>query len=271
MSRTPFERALITGASAGLGAEYARRLAASGTSVILVARRLDRLEELARELRARHGVAVDVLAADLATEAGQAVVAARIAADPALDLLVNNAGFGGKTGFAKGELAAHLDMARVHVEATIRLTKAALPGMIDRGRGAVINVASVAAFSPFSGAMYGGTKAFLVMFSEGLQTEVRSKGIAVQAICPGMTHTEFHGVAGIDKAVVPAPFWMTADKVVRISLRRLGGRVVCVPGWHNKAISFLMRCPLTAALVRIVGRSKAVRRRTGGSQPPPSA
>ena len=264
MPQMPFKSALITGASAGLGEEYARQLAAAGTDLILVARRLDRLEELARDLKSKHGVAVDVIPADLSTSEGMAKVESRIAASPTLDLLVNNAGYGGKTGFVKGGTDDHLDMVRVHVEATVRLTKAALPGMIDRGRGAVINVASVAAFSPFSGAMYSGTKSFLVMFSQNLGAELRSKGVAVQALCPGMTHTDFHEVAGIDKSVVPKPFWMTAEAVVRISLRRLGHGFTCIPGWENKAVSFLMRCPLTAAAVRVVGRSGAVQRRAGG-------
>jgi len=157
----------------------------------------------------------------------------------------------------------HMNMVRVHIDATVRLTRAAVPGMIARGRGAVVNVASVAAFSPFSGAMYSGTKSFLVMFSESLQAELRDKGIFVQALCPGMTHTEFHEVADIDKAVVPKPFWMTAEEVVRISLKRLGRGVVCVPGWKNKGIAFLMRCPLTAAGIRVVGRAKFVRNKAG--------
>ncbi len=257
--------ALITGASAGLGAEYARHLAAAGTGLVLVARRLDRLEELARDLRDRHGTAVDTLAADLSTAEGLAGVEARLAALPTLDLLVNNAGFGGRTGFVRGETAAHLDMVRVHVDAAVRLTHAALPGMIERGRGAIVNVASVAAFSPFSGAMYSGTKAFLVMFSENLQAEVRSKGVVLQALCPGMTHTEFHQVAGIEKSVVPAPFWMAADKVVRISLGRLGRGVVCIPGWYNRGLAFLMRCPATAPLIRAAGRSRSASRRAGGN------
>jgi hypothetical protein len=263
MPQPTFKTALITGASAGLGAEYARQLAAAGTDLVLVARRRDRLEDLADGLREKHGVRVEIVPADLSTPEGTAAVEARIAADPALDLLVNNAGYGGRTGFVKGETADHLTMAKVHVDATIRLTRAALPRMIDRGRSAVINVASVAAFSPFSGAMYSGTKAFLVMFSESLQAEVRSKGVVLQALCPGMTHTEFHAVADIDKAIVPKLFWMTAEKVVRISLRRLGHGVVCIPGWKNKVIAFLMRCPLTAALVRAIGRSQAVRRKAG--------
>jgi short-subunit dehydrogenase len=263
MPRLTFKTALITGASAGLGAEYARQLAAAGTGLILVARRRDRLAELAQELRARHGVEVEVLPADLATGEGLTAVEKAIATRPSLDLLVNNAGFGGRTGFLGDETSEHLRMVRVHVEAAVRLTRAALPGMIERGRGAVINLASTAAFSPFSGAMYSGTKAFLVMFSENLQAELRSKGIVLQALCPGMTHTEFHEVAGIDESIVPAPFWMRAAKVVRISLRRLGRGVVCIPGWPNKVIAFLMRCPATAALVRAAGRTKAVRRRSG--------
>jgi len=263
MSQMTLRSALITGASAGMGAEYARQLAAAGTDLVLVARRLDRLEALAGELRGKHGVKVEALQADLSTAEGVAAVERRIGAGAPIDLLVNNAGYGGRTGFSKGETADHLSMVRVHVDATIRLTKAALPGMIDRGQGAVINIASIAAFSPFSGAMYSGTKSFLAMFSQNLQVELRAKGIIVQALCPGMTHTEFHQVAEIDKSIVPQPLWMTAGKVVRISLRRLGHGVVCVPGWKNKAIAFLMRCPATAAGLRAVGRSRAVRKRTG--------
>ena len=263
--------ALITGASAGLGAEYARQLAAAGTSLILTARRLDRLEELARELRAKHGIKVEVIQADLSRDGGIGLVESAIAAGPALDLLVNNAGYGGRTGFAKGETADHLDMARVHIEAAVRLTKAALPGMIARGRGAVINLASVAAFSPSSGAMYSGTKSFLVMFSENLQSELRSKGIVIQALCPGLTHTEFHAVADVKLSGVPELFWRTAEYVVRVSLRRLGGRVVCIPGWENKTVAFLMRCPVTAPLVRAAGRTKLVRKRAAGEPPPPAA
>lgn len=263
MPRMTFKRALITGASAGLGAEYARQLAAAGTDLVLTARRRDRLEERAAELRAAHGVRVDVVPADLETDDGIACLETALAADAALDLLVNNAGYGGRTGFNRGEAAAHVDMVRVHVEAAVRLAKAALAGMTARGRGAVINVASVAAFSPFSGAIYSGTKSFLVMFSEGLQTELRSKGIVVQALCPGLTHTEFHAAIDQDLSAVPEMFWRSAAFVVRTSLRRLGGRVVCIPGWENKTVAFLMRCPLTAGLVRAAGRSRLVRKKSG--------
>jgi short-subunit dehydrogenase len=263
MSNASFRTALITGASAGLGAEYARQLAAAGTNLVLVARRMDRLEELARELRERHGVTAEGVQADLSREDGIGRVERHIAGIETLDLLVNNAGYGGKAGFVRGEAAGHVDMTRVHIDATVRLTKAALPGMIARGRGAVVNVSSVAAFSPFSGAMYSGTKAFLVMFSENLQSEVEDKGVIVQALCPGLTHTEFHAVAGMDFSAAPRFVWTTAEEVVRVSLRRLGRGVLCVPGWPNKAGAFLMRCPLTAGLFRRAGRSKALRGKFG--------
>ena len=262
MPQLTFRTALITGASAGLGAEYARQLAAAGTNLILVARRLDRLEELARELREKHAMTAKTLQADLATSEGLEHVERRIAETASLDLLVNNAGFGGGPGsFIEREAGHHLGMVQVHVATTVRLCRAALPGMIARGRGGVINVASIAAFSPFSGPMYSGTKAFLVMFSENLQSELRETGVSVQALCPGMTHTEFHEVAEIDKSIVPPALWMTAKEVVRISLRRLGRGAVCVPGWKNKTIAFLMRCPATAAGIRAVSRLPAVRKR----------
>lgn len=267
MPQVTFKAALITGASAGLGAEYARQLAAQGTDLVLVARRRERLDALAAELRAAHGVAADVWPADLAVPGDIERIESGIAGHPALDLLINNAGFGGRTGFIRGETGDHVNMLRVHIDAAVRLAKAALPGMIARGRGGIINVASVAAFSPFSGAMYSGTKAFLVMFSENLQAELRGKGVPVrvQALCPGLTHTEFHAVADIDLSGVPRMFWMTAEKVVRISLKRLGRGVVCVPGWANKAVSFLMRCPATAAGIRAVGRASFVRKKAGGN------
>jgi len=262
MPQTTFRTALITGASAGMGAEFAGQLAAAGTNLILVARRLDRLDELARELREKHAVTVDGLQADLAASEGIERVERRIAETATLDLLINNAGFGGGPGsFVEREAGHHLGMVQVHVATAVRLCRAALPGMIARGRGGVINVASVAAFSSFSGPMYSGTKAFLVMFSENLQSELRGTGVSVQALCPGMTHTEFHEVAEIDKSVVPSALWMTAEEVVRISLRRLGRGAVCVPGWKNKTIAFLMRCPLTAAGIRAFSRLPAVRKR----------
>ena len=204
---------------------------------------------------------VEILQADLATSDGIESVERRIAGDETLDLLINNAGFSGGRSFVERDAAVHMDMVQVHVAATVRLSRAALPGMIARGRGAIINIASIAAWSAFSGPMYSGTKAFLVMFSENLQSELRGTGVSVQALCPGMTHTEFHEVAHIDKAIVPKPFWMTAEEVVGISLRRLGRGAVCIPGWKNRAIAFLVRCPVTAAGIRALSRLPAVRKR----------
>jgi len=261
MPSTPYRTALITGASAGLGAEYARQLAAGGTNLILVARRLDRLDDLARELREKHGVAVETLQADLGTLEGLESVERRIAGNPTLDLLINNAGFSGGRSFVERDAAVHLEMVGVHVTATVRFTRAALPGMTARRRGAIINVASVAAYSPFSGPMYSGTKSFQVMFSENLRSELLGTGVSVQALCPGLTHTEFHAVARIDTSGIPKFMWMTADDVVRISLRRLGRGTVCVPGAQNKFYAFLLRCPVTAAAVRGLSRLPAVRKR----------
>lgn len=262
--KTVYGKALITGASAGLGEEYARQLAATGTNLILVARRKDRLENLAAELRLKFGVSVEIFPADLSRDYDLSCLAEKIRQTEDLDLLINNAGFGGKSKFYKDETGEAEQMIRVHVTAPVILTRAALPAMIKRGRGAVINVSSVAAFSPFSGAMYSSTKAFLAMFSVNLQNELYGKGIKIQALCPGLTHTEFHEVAGIKKETIPGLLWMKADRVVRISLRALGGRkVIVVPGLRNRLITFLMRCPWTFSLVQWLARRSWVRKRAG--------
>lgn len=264
MSLIPIRTALITGASAGIGAEFARQLAAAGTNLILVARRKQRLETLAAELSARHGVSVEVLPADLASPDGVEVVGRRIASAETLDLLINNAGFGGAGAFPKSDVGYDLGMVHVQIDAAVSLSRAALDGMTARGRGAIINVASVAAFSPVSGPMYGGVKAFLVKFSEGLAYELKDKGIRIQALCPGMTHTEFHDVIKMDKSVVPAFMWMSAADVVRISLRALrSGKVVCIPGLKNRLVSAPMRCLPTAWLYRKIANLPSIRKKAG--------
>ncbi|MGB9835601.1 MAG: SDR family NAD(P)-dependent oxidoreductase [Candidatus Saccharicenans sp.] len=262
MGRLVFQKALITGASAGLGLEFARQLAAAGTDLIVVARRAEKLESLAGELNREYGVKVEVLPADLTREEDVQKVARKIVETPELDLLINNAGFGGKSKFIEDRQGEAEDMIKVHVLAPVVLTRAALPGMIKNRRGAVINVASVAAFSPLSGSMYSSTKAFLVMFSENLQAELHGTGIRVQALCPGLTHTEFHERAGINKEAIPGILWMTAGRVVRVSLKALSRkRVIVVPGLRNKFITFLLRCPLTYGLVRRAARQKWLRKR----------
>jgi uncharacterized protein len=258
----PVRSALITGASAGIGAEFARQLAAAGSRLILVARRKERLASLASELEHNYGVSVEVLQADLSKAGDVERVAGRLAEVEALDLLVNNAGFGETGLFAEGDVVAQIRMVQVHVAAAVSLTRAALGGMISRRRGRIINVASIAAFSPATGPMYGGTKAFLVRFSENLQYELTGQGVRVQALCPGMTRTELHEVMGMDRSAIPRFMWMSASDVVRISLKGLGRRkVIVVPGWKNRLIAALMRCPPTASLVGAIAKLPYFRRR----------
>ena len=233
--------ALITGASSGIGAAFARRLAAQGYDTILVARRADRLAALAAELRHQYGTAAEPLAADLAGPAGVAQVEARIAGLQALELLVNAAGFGTSGRFARIDLARQLEMIQLHVVAAVRLTRAALPGMLERHRGAIINVASVVAFLPLPGNVtYAGTKAFLVAFSETLQRELAGSGVRVQALCPGFTYSGFHDTAEyqhFSRKRIPAALWMTADQVAAASLKALGrGGVVYIPGLANRLL-----------------------------------
>jgi len=262
--KVSYRKALITGASAGLGEEYARQLAAAGTNLILVARRKDRLEKLAQELGQRYGVSAEIFTADLSRDYDLSSLVEKIRQTEDLDLLINNAGFGGKSSFSRDETGEAEQMIKVHITATVLLTRAALPAMMQKKRGAVINVSSVAAFSPFSGAMYSSTKAFLAMFSVNLQNELLGKGVKIQALCPGLTHTEFHQAAGMNKEAIPGFLWMKADRVVRISLRALGGnRVIVVPGLRNRIISFLMRCPWTFGLVQWLSRRSRIRKMAG--------
>jgi len=224
--------AIITGATSGIGAAFARRLAADGHGVVLHGRRKERLDALAEELRRGYGVSVEVLIADLAEERGIQAVEDRARRAENLELLVNNAGFGIHGLFHEVSAEAHEEMIAVHVRASVRLAHAALPAMLTRRRGAIINVSSVAAFMPSAGSVnYGATKAYLTAFSEGLHMELRGTGVRVQALCPGFTRTEFHGRRGIDTSRIPDGLWMSAESVVDESLKCLKrGRVICVPG-----------------------------------------
>lgn len=232
-------RALITGASAGIGAAYARALARAGSDLVIVARRRDRLEALAAELRGDTGVEVDVLVADLAADDGVRAVEDALGADERLTLLVNNAGFGAYRPFADVEPATAEALVRVHVLATVRLTRAALPGMVARGGGGVINVASMLAFSGTAGvgrlphrAVYAGGKAFMVTFTQTLADELAGTGVRVQVCCPGLVRTEFHEVQGIDMSALPR---MESDELVRASLAGLDqDEVVCVPTLEDR-------------------------------------
>jgi hypothetical protein len=239
-----FGIALVTGASAGIGREFSRQLAARGYDLILVARDAGRLGALAEELSAKHGVRAQVVPADLARDAEVERVCARIAAEPALTMLVNNAGFGTIGPLATAASGPQEDMLRVHVLAPMRLTRAALPGMVARRRGAVVNVSSVASFLYSPGNVnYCASKAYLTTFSEGLALELEGTGVAVQALCPSFTHTEFHQRMGPDAKRRPRFMWMTAETVVAASLSQLErhGPVICVPGLRNRMLVAAIR------------------------------
>jgi len=233
--------ALITGGTAGIGKAFADSFARSGYSLILVARNPERLATVAEELRGSGAPEVETLPADLATEEGRAAVEARLAdADRPVDFLVNNAGFDLGHAFTKTSVEDQERLLAVHVRAPMRLTHAALPGMIARGRGAVINVASVSAFVPRG--TYSAAKAWAVSFSESLAADLRDTGVRVMALCPGFTHTEFHQRASIETESVPSWMWLDAGYVVEHALRDLRrGVTVSIPGPQYKALTAASR------------------------------
>jgi len=259
---------LITGASSGIGYSYARRLARQGYSLVLVARRQERLESLANDLKVQHGTISKVIVADLATDTGIKKVERAIAKGPTIDMLINNAGFGTQGNFVDVDLKKHLDMLHVHINATVRLTYAALPAMIEQKNGVIINVSSMGAFmaSP-GGAIYNPTKSFLNMFSEIIQKENIDNGITVQALCPGFTHTNFHEVGdfeGFDRSVVDDQYWMSAEAVVDESLQALDkGKVVLVPGSKNRMFITAFQNPATRPLAIYMAKRAGKRSRDG--------
>jgi short-subunit dehydrogenase len=251
--------AVITGASAGIGAEFARQLAARGYDLCLIARRRDALERLATELQVKHGIAAEAITADLTRDDEVAAVCARLSAATRLDLLVNNAGFGSHGLFFETDPARQDDMYRLHVLATERLTRAALPGMVERRRGSVINVASVAAFLPApNNVSYCSTKTWMVAFTEGLSLELRATGspVRVQALCPGFTYSEFHDVLKEDRSKIMSPgWWMTAHFVVYESLRAAErGELIVIPGLRYRMVVALTRLLPRRLLLAAVGR-----------------
>ena len=236
--------ALITGASAGIGAMFARRLARRGCDLILVARRRERLEQLADEIQRECSISVKVLPADLTNTTDLARVYQQIRNTPNLEYLINNAGFGLLPKFAESDIESQDAMGRLHVMAPLNLTHAALPKMVERNRGFIINVSSVAAFfqSP-SNVVYCSTKRWLVSFSDGLNVELAGTNIVVQALCPGFTYSEFHDVMKVDRRSVPKSMWLSADYVVEKSLKALGDgkgkrkKYLCIPSWRYKLVA----------------------------------
>lgn len=254
MTRT----ALITGASSGLGAEYARQLAARGADLILVARDTAALESLAGELRSAHGRQVEVLGADLLDPAQRALVEERLAdTSRPVEMLVNNAGFGLPLSFERNDIDDEVRHLALHVEVPMRLTHAALTPMLERGHGRIVNVASVAAFIPRS--TYGACKGWLVAFSRWANGRYAPRGVTVTAVCPGFTHTDFHARMGLEagKEGVADALWLDARDVVSESLRDVArGKAVSVPSLRYRLLVGLTRLvpPGLAARIGESGR-----------------
>ncbi|GAC1497307.1 MAG: SDR family oxidoreductase [Pseudarthrobacter sp.] len=241
MTTPAITTALVTGASAGLGAEFARQLAAQGHRLVLVARNRARLEQTAAELLQRYGTTAEVLPADLTDDAGVAAVVGRLtdAARP-VGILVNNAGIGLLRDFEKNSIAEEKRHLRLHCEAALDLSHAVLPGMLERGSGRIINVSSIAAFLPRG--TYAAAKAWLLSFSRWAHLAYAARGVTVTAVCPGLTHTEFHQRMGMDKTVGPSWAWLTAERVVRDGLAdSLRGKAVSIPSKRYKAVAVLAR------------------------------
>jgi uncharacterized protein len=235
----PGSTCLITGASAGIGEQFARQLAARGYNVFLVARRRERIRDLAAELEREHGVRADFVACDLGDPTARDALAETAARrEVEVDVLINNAGFG-TTGDVHSDPDRQTGMVRVNCEAPVALTAAFLPAMVERGRGGVLNVASVAAFQPVpSQAVYGATKAFMLSFSEALASELRKTGVSATALCPGPVETEFTEVAAFKRPAseMPSFIWSSPEDVARAGLEGLEkGKRVVIPGVGNRA------------------------------------
>jgi short-subunit dehydrogenase len=234
--------ALVTGASSGIGAELARGLARRGHGVTLAARREDRLEELAAELEDSHGVRAETIGLDVTDgDARREAVAELGRRGLTVDVLVNNAGFGSGGAFVELEADREAEMVRTNVEALVAMTGLVLPDMVERGRGAVLNVASLIAFQPVPyQATYGATKAAVLSFSDAVHEEVRGSGVTITAVCPGPVRTEFGasgGFGGADEKI-PDRFWLEPDKVAEDALEAVenGGRIT-VPGLRNQILA----------------------------------
>lgn len=238
------ERALITGASAGIGAAFAERLAQNKYDLVLVARRRERLVALAAHLEQKYSIKAEVLAADLTRADELKKVEQRASQDPPITLLINNAGFGGYAPFAQADVDRAEEQIRLHVLAVTRLTRAALPGMVSRKHGAIINVSSRLAFSgsmlspPLpKRATYAASKAYINTFTQVLANELAGSGVRVQALCPGLVKSEFHAGMNLDYSQFPPGMVALPENVVAASLESLSrGDVLCLPGLQDYSL-----------------------------------
>lgn len=254
--------ALITGATAGIGLAFCEVLAEEGTDLVVVARDTARLEEIARRLSGDHGISVQVLPADLATDTGCHRVMDRLSdTDDPIDLLVNNAGFGLNQDFVGGDLAAEERLLDVLVRATLRLTHAALPGMVARGSGAVLNVSSVAGWTAIG--TYSAAKSWVTVFTEGLAAELAGTGVSATAVCPGFTRTEFHERAAMQLPGVPGWAWLDARRVAQEGLRAArAGRPVSVPSKRYSSLALALQYtprPILRRATSVASRAKGPR------------
>ena len=264
--------AIITGASSGIGRDFAELYARDGHDLVLVARRRDALESLARELKDRHGIICDVFPADLARRLDREHLAARLRSiDARIDVLVNNAGIGTLGYFHETDLERELEMIELNVAALTHIAKLVLPGMLARRRGRIINVSSLAAFQPGPlMAVYYASKAFVQSFSEALAEEVAGTGVTVTALCPGPTTTEFHARAGIHpSSPAGGPQTMTSREVAELGYRAAnrGDRVI-VTGLRNKLVVLANRLLSRKQMTRLVRRVQERRRAAGRTAPP---
>jgi len=250
--------ALVTGASSGIGQAYARKLAKLGYSLVLVARREERLLALAKECQKDYRVQSEVIRADLSTEEGIASVERRILEKGDIDFFVHSAGYDEFGLFMDIPIQKTLGLINCLLLASVRISRVALPGMLERRHGAVVNVSSIGAFIPKShDSTYLSSKAYLNMFTRVLAIELVGKGVQVQALCPGFTLSEFHDDPQYAqfriKERVPSWLWMTSEKVVDESLKGLSkGQIVCIPGLGNRLIVFLARTGLNDLIFRIL-------------------
>ncbi|PZO72850.1 MAG: short-chain dehydrogenase [Mesorhizobium amorphae] len=254
--------ALVTGASAGLGEGFARALAAEGHDLVLSARRADRLDVLASELRAKHGVSVHVFPVDLAeADAPHLLMEAVGEAGLVIDTLVNNAGFGARGAVSELPLERQLAEIDVNCRALVALCRLVLPGMIARQEGGILNLASTAAFVPGPWlAVYYASKAFVLSFSQALHEEVRGQGVRVAALCPGPTKSEFASVAGLGDSALFQRFTAEAEDVIRDGLAALdANQAVKVSGWRNRLVAESTRLVPRALLRRTAGRLQKTR------------